>query len=149
MAYTLTVPVILPSAYTGLTLRAQLFDDAGANVGGAVTSGFIERGSSGTYLWTGTIPDSHQGGVDFSNNADGVLLASTAINPADAGLDDIVEGSTTQRQSHRLANAANGGKTSGMETTAAAIRDLADSKDRVTATVDRHGNRSSVTLDLA
>jgi len=149
MAYTLTIPVVLSSAYTGLTLRAQLFDDTGASVGGTVTAGFIERGSSGTYLWTGSIPDNHQGGVDFSNNADGVLLASTAINPSDAGLDEIAEGTTTQRQSIRLANAANGGKTSGMETTAATIRDLADSKDRVTATVDRHGNRSSVTLDLA
>lgn len=66
----------------------------------------------------------------------------------DAILDGVVEGTTTLRQSARLWNAAAGGKASGLATTSAAFRDLADSKDRIAATVDADGNRSAVTLDL-
>jgi hypothetical protein len=41
-----------------------------------------------------------------------------------------------------------GGKASGLETTTAVYRDSADTKDRITATVDANGNRTAVTLDL-
>lgn len=72
----------------------------------------------------------------------------SAATIADAVHDEVVEGTTTLRQSIRLANAALGGKASGLETTAVAYRDLADTKDRITATVDADGNRSVVTRDL-
>lgn len=39
------------------------------------------------------------------------------------------------------------GKASGLATTTATFRDQADSKDRITATVDSSGNRTAVTLD--
>lgn len=61
---------------------------------------------------------------------------------------DAVEGSVTYQQSMRLLNSAAGGKASGLETTNAKYRDLADSKDRIDATVDVDGNRTAVTLDL-
>jgi hypothetical protein len=61
---------------------------------------------------------------------------------------DIVEGSVTYQEALRLANAANAGKLSGAGTTDVTIRDLADTKDRVAATVDASGNRTAVTLDL-
>lgn len=85
---------------------------------------------------------------------DAVLAAIAALSIptvgdiADAVHDEVVEGTTTLRQSIRLANAALGGKASGLETTAVAYRDLADTKDRITATVDADGNRSVVTRDL-
>lgn len=41
------------------------------------------------------------------------------------------------------------GKASGLATTTAIYRAVDDSKDRVTATVDEHGNRSALTLDAA
>jgi hypothetical protein len=41
-----------------------------------------------------------------------------------------------------------GGKASGLGTTTAVYRDLADSKDRISATVDADGNRTAVTRDL-
>jgi hypothetical protein len=44
--------------------------------------------------------------------------------------------------------AALAGKASGMNTTTAVLRNLADSLDRITATVDANGNRTAVTLDL-
>lgn len=61
----------------------------------------------------------------------------------------VIEGAVTAAQSLRLNNAAQGGKTSGMDTGApAVIRDIGDTKDRVSATVDANGNRTAVTLDL-
>jgi hypothetical protein len=80
-------------------------------------------------------------------------LATTAGIPsagtiADAVHDEAVDGSTTLRESVRLWNSALGGKASGLGTTTAVFRDLADSKDRITATVDASGNRTAVTRDL-
>lgn len=94
-------------------------------------------------------------GIDWNNvESPGttVALAGTTLNQtalADAVLDEVVEGTVTLRQSIRLANSANAGKLSGAATTAVAIRDLADSKNRVAATVDADGNRTAVTVDLA
>jgi hypothetical protein len=66
---------------------------------------------------------------------------------ADAVLDDAVEGSETLRQAVRLIRAAAVGKLFGAATTEITIRDAADTKARITATVDSDGNRSAVTTD--
>jgi hypothetical protein len=66
---------------------------------------------------------------------------------ADAVLDDAVEGGETLRQAVRLIRAAAVGKLSGAATTEITIRDAADTKARITATVDSNGNRSAVTTD--
>lgn len=72
----------------------------------------------------------------------------TATENADAIWDEAVDGSTTARESMRLQNSALGGKATGMGTTTAVFRDLADTKARITATVDTDGNRSVVNRDL-
>lgn len=74
-------------------------------------------------------------------------VPSAAANAA-AVLAAAVEGAITVVQSLRLMNAALGGKASGLDTTTATFRDLADSKDRLVATVDDDGNRTAVTRDL-
>lgn len=79
---------------------------------------------------------------------DGIAADVGALPSADDIWDEAVEGSVTARQSLRLSNAALGGKASGLETTAVAFRDLADTKDRITATVDASGNRTAVSRDL-
>jgi hypothetical protein len=56
-----------------------------------------------------------------------------------------VDGTTTFEQGQRLQNSAAAGKVSGAATTTVVIRDLADTKDRITATVDADGNRTAVT----
>jgi hypothetical protein len=73
----------------------------------------------------------------------------TANQNADAILDraDGIETGVTLRQAQRLALAANAGKLSGAATTTVRIRDRADSKDRIVATVDADGNRTAVTVD--
>lgn len=68
---------------------------------------------------------------------------------ADGVWDEVVEGSTTARMLLRLFAAALLGKASGLGTTAAAYRDLADTRDRISATVDADGNRTAVTLDAS
>lgn len=75
----------------------------------------------------------------------------TADNNADALLDRTagVETSRTVRQSLRLMLAAMTGKASGLAGTTATFRDTNDTKNRIVATVDSDGNRSSVTLDAS
>jgi hypothetical protein len=88
VAYTLTFVLPLGTSQTGLTLEAQLIDTAGADVGSAITTGFYEAGV-GNYLWTGSIPDSHRGGVKFRLLGGGALKAVGAINPEEAENTDV------------------------------------------------------------
>lgn len=89
--------------------------------------------------------------IGLANNS--VTAASIA---ADAGtelatalldLTNGIETSVTPRQALRIALAALAGKLSGANTTTVTIRNVGDSKDRITATVDADGNRSAVTTD--
>lgn len=75
----------------------------------------------------------------------------TANENADALLDraDAVETSWTPRQALRIILAALAGKASGLDTTSVVFRNVADTKDRITATVDANGNRTAVTLDAS
>lgn len=57
-----------------------------------------------------------------------------------------VDGKTFQ-ETMRLISAVLCGKASGLNTNSPVYRDMADSKDRVSATTDADGNRSAVTLD--
>ena len=85
MPYTLSQPIFLVNA--GLAPSAQLFDTAGANVGAAVTTGFLDRGN-GLYLWTyASYPDGFRGGVDVS--VAGEKLATLGINPEEAENVDV------------------------------------------------------------
>jgi hypothetical protein len=86
MAYTLDFSLALGTSKTGLTdLRAQFVDTAGASVGLAVSTGFVEIGQ-GNYLWHATaVPSGHQGGVKFYSAADSAtILAFSAINSSDS-----------------------------------------------------------------
>lgn len=73
----------------------------------------------------------------------------TAAEVGDAVLDEAVEGIITLRQMVRLFAAALHGKLSGAATNTIRIRDVADTKDRIVATVDADGNRTAVTLDAS
>jgi len=60
----------------------------------------------------------------------------------------VVEGTITLVQVQRLAISVLAGLASGGDTTSIKFRNLANTKNRVTFTVDSNGNRTSVTLDL-
>lgn len=85
MAQSLIIPISLGTSRTGLTLRAQLVDVAGANVGSPITTGFTEQ-DKGNYRWYyAGYADDFIGGVDFFDDGTDEFLVSTAINAADFG----------------------------------------------------------------
>jgi hypothetical protein len=79
------------------------------------------------------------------------LSIPTAAQNATELLDQAagVETGLTVRQHFRLASAVLFGKSSGLETATAVYRNIGDSVDRITATVDADGNRSAVTRNAA
>lgn len=86
----------------------------------------------------------------LDTGTDGVALSSATQDAIATALLDLangVETGETLRQALRLIRAVAVGKAAGLGTTTATFRDKADSKDRVTATVDADGNRSAVTTD--
>lgn len=87
MAYTLDFAFFGRTA--GVTdWRAQLIDTAGANVGSAISTGFVDVGN-GFYQWHyAAIPDAHRGGVKFYRLADSIVLAFGSINPEEAEYTD-------------------------------------------------------------
>lgn len=84
---------------------------------------------------------------------DAAALATDAVAEIAAGILDLsagVETGLTPRQALRLISAALAGKISGAGTTTVVIRNaVADSKPRITATVDSSGNRSALTIDVS
>ena len=78
-----------------------------------------------------------------------VINIQTAVRQIDdlTYLGVAIEGSTTLQQALTIMLAALAGKSSGGGTTAVAFRDVADGKNRISATVDVNGNRTSVTID--
>ena len=81
--------------------------------------------------------------------ADAITANSLSAGAVDKIHDEIVEGTLTARQILRLLLAAIGGETSGGGTVTVIFRDNADTKARITMTVDANGNRSAVVLDGA
>jgi len=76
-----------------------------------------------------------------------ITAVSIKADAIDAIHDEVVEGSLTFRQITRLALAVLAGESAGGGTATITFRDNADSKNRISATVDVDGNRTAVTLD--
>ncbi len=88
------------------------------------------------------------GQITLSSGVTSATLTNTGI---DNILDrtDGVESSWTLRQALRIILSALAGKVNGAATTTINIRDMADSKNRISATVDGDGNRSAITRDAS
>lgn len=84
MSYPLSFSLSFGSGRAGILsdLRAQLIDTTGSNVGGVISSGFIEVGT-GNYAFLASIPTSHRGGLTFYRNSNNEILAYASINPED------------------------------------------------------------------
>lgn len=83
--------------------------------------------------------------VTTNNDKTGYALSSAGVTAIWA---EVVEGTTTAVQAVRGMLSALFGKLSGATTPTITIRDLADSKNRIVATVDADGNRTAITKDL-
>lgn len=69
------------------------------------------------------------------------------IHPAANVQEEVIEGTLTLRQIIKIFLAVLAGESTGGGTTTVTFRDNADTKARVTATVDSSGNRTAMTLD--
>jgi hypothetical protein len=77
------------------------------------------------------------------------LTSTMKTSVGDAALDEVTEGTTTLRDVAQIVTGFCAGLTDGAGTSTIHYRNLANSKNRITASsVDEHGNRGSVTLDL-
>ena len=85
-----------------------------------------------------------------ATGADLILKGSTfALAIADAVLDEVIEGALTLRREISAILAAASSKASGGGTATVKFRNVADTKDRITLTVDADGNRSASVLDVS
>ncbi len=133
------------NAATTVNITGNLSGSVGS-VSGAVGS---VTGNVGGNV-TGSVGSVAAGGITAASIATGAIDADAlAADAVDEILDEVVEGSTTWRQAIRLLLAALVGKVSGGGTTTVTFRDLADAKNRITATVDSNGNRSAISLDAS
>jgi hypothetical protein len=95
-----------------------------------------------------------QNGVIQSGTFDTDAFSDVALSDAAAAeialkvFSRVVEGSTTFEEAVRGWNAALLAMCSGLDSTTAKYRNLANTKDVLTATVDAFGNRTAVTRDL-
>jgi len=92
---------------------------------------------------TGYNPSTHGITVDSSSKS-GYALSSSGI---DSILDEAVDSTYTLRQIIRILFAVLAGKSSGGGSSTINFRNIGDTKNRVSATVDSNGNRTAITLD--
>jgi hypothetical protein len=136
------------AAYNGIYITSGVdADTVSLNADGTGSALFLGSGGTGKSINAPQDIALPSGDLDDQLNA-----LPTAIENADAYLDraNAIETGLTPRQAMRLEVAAAAGKLSGADTTTVVIRNaVADSKDRITATVDADGNRTSITTDVS
>lgn len=93
------VTIILTPASTGLTLNAQLVDDAGADSGGVISTGFVELGG-GAYFLTHDFTAGFVGGIKvFEEGSPGTVLTGAGIDLLDIDRqrsDHIISGAISE-----------------------------------------------------
>ena len=100
-------------------------------------------------LQGGVLPFTPASGDSWWRVAPGVatrLATQAKTDVGDAVGDEVYEGSYTLRQLVRGFATILFGKVSGMNSNAPVFRDLADSKNRISATTDANGNRTAITV---
>ena len=93
-----------------------------------------------------TVVDAIKAVTDVESGVKAAVDALNDITVADI-IAGIADGSLDLQEMLRIILAASACKSSGGATATIKFRDSADSKDRITATVDADGNRTAVTLD--
>lgn len=85
MAQSLNITLNLGTSKTGLTIYSQLYNDAGATVGGLVTTGFTELERGMYRFHYAAYPDDFSGWVSFFDTADDSFLTDIGLNASDFG----------------------------------------------------------------
>jgi hypothetical protein len=118
-----------------------------SSLAGSISAiGYLTADLDGDGTLAGTMVNSP--GYMFSDiTSQGALL--TTANVADAVWDALCEAGLTNREALRVILASAAGHLSGAPTGPIAIRNTANTKDRIVADVDGNGNRTGVTLDVS
>lgn len=101
-------------------------------------------GGGGSSDWT----TDEKNQLRYRLGIDGTEAAPSTNTPNLAILDEVVEGAYTMKQVFCMLVSRSIGKATGGATTSIKFRNLADTVDRITMTVDSNGNRSALTFDL-
>lgn len=123
-------------------------DAAAANNAESFFDGTGYAGTNNVIPTVTTVNGLAAGAITAAAIATGAIDADAlAADAIDEIWDEVLEGSLTGRQIVRIMLAALAGKSSGGGTSTINFRDNADSKNRISATVDSNRNRTAVTLD--
>lgn len=155
--YKATFPATIAAGFYDIAVYEQAGGSptTGDAAGGPVGVGSLRwDGSDEVTLVTVTVGSISNNAITAASIATGAFdadaLATDAVNEIADGLLDRsngIETSYSLRQALRLILSACAAKLSGAATTTVNIRDVGDSKNRISATVDASGNRTAVTLD--
>jgi len=146
----------LVTGATGIAVTTSRWDEGATPPNLATYSVTVAELGAGAGLYRMTIPsaDTAFDYLVFKVTATGavptvIMITTRYQGMADAFLDraSAVETNVTVRNALRIMLAALAGKTTGAGTSLVKFRNVGDSKDRITATIDGAGNRLSVTVD--
>ncbi len=113
------------------------------------TQAALAQGPSGGASAT-TIANAVWNAFGSSHTTSGTFGVDAISLSADTIWDEVVDGTTTARESFVISNTILAGKVSGGSSTTATFRDLADSKDRIVVVFTVDGDKTSVTFsDIA
>ena len=116
-----------------------------ANLGAVIPS---EAASAGSASASVNLKGTGRLGGTISIGASGYLSNDDVERLATAVAETEIETSFNLKEALRLVLSATAGKVSGAETTTITIRNVGDDKNRIVATVDSNGNRTSLTYDV-
>lgn len=145
-------------AISGDATAADNLEAALDGTGGVLISAGLVGNVTGNL--SGSVGSIGSGGISSASFAAGAITATViatgaidadalAADAVDEILDEQIGDSTiTMRQALKILVAALAGKLSGAATTSVVIRNIADSANVISATVDADGNRSAVTVNV-
>lgn len=84
----------------------------------------------------------------YSQDTTVSISDADAVKIANFVWQKVLDNGLQAQQLMRLLASAAGGEASGLDKLNPVYRSLADDKNRITATTDKYGNRTSITLDL-
>jgi hypothetical protein len=93
------------------------------------------------------VADIHTDVASITTSINSIYIQTVGTTIADSIWDEVMEGTTSARKQMNINHAVLSGKSDGGGTNTGHYRDAADSKNRVTVTMDAEGNRIAITTD--